>query len=381
LSVLKNRKIWIWGSIAGVILLVILIVALLQRGGAGLSEETPEQAKQGNEEKVAEPADDMISATYQNPVFEPVLADPSVIKGKDGYFYAYGTQDDWGDGEGARLVPIIRSKNLVNWEIVGEAFTEMPAWKDQGGIWAPDISFYNGKYYLYYSMSIWGDPNPGIGVATSDSPAGPFTDHGKLFTSEEIQVGNSIDPMLYVDEGTPYLFWGSFRGIYGIELSTDGFTTVGEKFQIAGISYEAPYIIKRDGYYYFFGSLGSCCEGENSSYRVAVARSKSLKGPYLDKDDSDIMYSEGTFVVVGHFMAEGLSKQFVGPGHNSIVRDDNGVDWIVYHGIDLSYPKLGNGTTRRPLLIDPLVWEDGWPKVKDLVPSTEPMQGPAFKKE
>lgn len=124
----------------------------------------------------------------------------------------------------------------------------------------------NGKYYMYYSFSEWGDPNPGIGVATTDNPGGPFTDHGKLFTSEEIGVDNSIDPMLFVEDGTPYLFWGSFHGIYGVKLTKDGFHPDGEKFQIAGPSFEAPYIMKRNDYYYFFGSSGSCCEGASSSY-------------------------------------------------------------------------------------------------------------------
>lgn len=132
-------------------------------------------------------------ATYRNPVFEPVLADPAVIRGKDGLFYAYGTQDDWADGKGSRLVPILQSSDLVHWKVAGNAFAEKPAWKDDGGIWAPDISYFNGKYYLYYAVSVWADPNPGIGVATSDTPAGPFQDHGELFTSDKIGVGNSIE--------------------------------------------------------------------------------------------------------------------------------------------------------------------------------------------
>src|SRR5690625_1602023 len=76
------------------------------------------------------------SITFENPVFEPILADPSVIRTEDGWFYAYGTQDDWGDGEGSRIVPIIRSRDLVQWEYRGTAFEEMPGWKEKGGIWA-----------------------------------------------------------------------------------------------------------------------------------------------------------------------------------------------------------------------------------------------------
>jgi arabinan endo-1,5-alpha-L-arabinosidase len=322
---------------------------------------------------------------YQNPVFEPVLADPSVIRAEDGYFYAYGTEDDWVDGQGEKLVPIIRSQDLVQWDYIGEAFKQKPTWSvDEGGelhpgIWAPDISYFNRKYYLYYSLSIWADPNPGIGVATSDSPTGPFEDQGKLFTSNEIGVLNSIDPMLYMDEGTPYLFWGSFNGIYGIELTKDGLSLVGEKFQIASNDFEASYIIKRNGYYYYFGSLGACCEGENSTYHVAVGRSESLKGPYLDHTGTDIRYTNGKLILWGHFTETEDGREFVGPGHNAIIQDDAGRDWIMYHAYDKSYPLLSNGTLRRTLMMDPIIWEDGWPSIKDSVPSTTKQEGPVIK--
>ncbi|ADU29306.1 family 43 glycosylhydrolase [Evansella cellulosilytica] len=303
---------------------------------------------------------------FKNPVFEPVLADPSIIKGEDGYYYAYGTEDDWGDGEGLRPVPIVRSLDLINWEFIGHAFEEKPNWKSEGFLWAPDIVHFNDKYYLYYSVSIWHDPSPAIGVAIADHPAGPFEDQGMLFDSNEIGVNNSIDPQLFVDDdGTPYLFWGSWHGIWGIELSEDGLDYVGEKFQIAGTTFEAPYIVKRDGYYYFFGSMDSCCDGANSRYRVGVARSESLKGPYLDKDGNDIIGNgeQGTIIL------RGSGDTFVGPGHNALITDEVGQDWIVYHAIDKNDPLLPPGATRRPLMIDPLIWEDGWPTVKDQQPS------------
>jgi len=308
--------------------------------------------------------------TYQNPVFEPVLADPTVIRGEDGFFYAYGTEDNWGDGMGPRYIPILKSQDLVNWDYIGEAFTKKPDWKKDGGLWAPEIVFFNNKYHLYYSQSVWGDPNPAIGVAVADHPAGPFTDQGKLFDSQEIDVQNSIDPMFYVDDdGTPYLFWGSFHGIYGIQLSEDGLRTVGEKFEIAGRAFEAPYIIKRDGFYYFFGSLGSCCEGIWSTYRVGVGRAESIRGPYIDQEGNHLLHSEGTLLLAG-------GEHFVGPGHNTIVKDDAGTDWIVYHAIDKEQGTMPSGITRRPLLIDPLIWDQGWPKVENYMPSTTEREGP-----
>ena len=96
---------------------------------------------------------------------------------------------------------------------------------------------------------------------------------------------NSIDPFYIEDKGNKYLFWGSFRGIYGIELSEDGLSlksgSVPQK--IAGGAFEGTYIHKRGKYYYLFASVGSCCQGLKSTYRTVVGRSESLFGPYLDK--------------------------------------------------------------------------------------------------
>lgn len=319
-------------------------------------------------------------ADYLNPVFSPVLADPSIIKAKDGYYYAYGTQDNWGDGVD-HLVPIVRSQDLTKWEFVRDAFEVRPQWKPDGGIWAPDISLHkDGKYYLYYSLSLWGDPNPGIGIATSEKPEGPFSDRGELFTSESIGVTNSIDPFYYEDsDGKAYLFWGSFNGIYGIGLSEDGLHTVGDKFPVADIQYEAPYIIKRDGYYYFFGSSGSCCEGAFSTYHVKIGRSKSIQGPYLDKDGVDLTTNGGTIILQANAEPDSQGKQFVGPGHNAVITDEEGNDWIVYHAIDADDPTLMNGASKRPMMIDPIVWKDGWPTVTNSEPGTQAKPGPYVK--
>ncbi|WP_276354727.1 family 43 glycosylhydrolase [Cohnella caldifontis] len=324
--------------------------------------------------KEAPPAD------YANPVFRPVFADPSVLKADDGYYYAYGTEDAWDDGL-VHLIPVIRSADLSHWEFVRDAFDIKPLWKDDGGLWAPDISRHkDGNYYLYYAFSLWGDPNPGIGVATADRLEGPFTDRGKLFDSDGIGVANSIDPFYYEDDdGKAYLFWGSFHGIYGIELSEDGLHTVGEKFPVADIQYEAPYIVKRDGNYYFFGSSGSCCEGAFSTYNVKIGRAKSIRGPYLDRDGVDLASGGGTPLLQAN--PDGEGKRFVGPGHNAVIADDRGRDWIVYHAIDPDDPTIMNGATKRPLMIDPLEWKDGWPAVPGGEPGTSPRPGPYVKKK
>jgi arabinan endo-1,5-alpha-L-arabinosidase len=166
--------------------------------------------------KEDKPEEQQPKNVYRNPVIDYSLPDPSVIEGDDGYYYLYATED-------IRNLPIHRSKNLVDWEYVGTAFTDRtrPDFEPNGGLWAPDINKIGDKYVLYYSMSVWGgELTCGIGCATADKPEGPFTDHGKMFRSNEINVQNSIDPFYIEDGGKKYLFWGSFRGIYAIELSS-----------------------------------------------------------------------------------------------------------------------------------------------------------------
>lgn len=305
-----------------------------------------------NETVVTEPI-----STYRNPVINYSLPDPTIIKANDGYFYLYATED-------IRNIPIHKSKNLIDWELVGTAFTNetRPTFETRGGLWAPDINYINGKYVLCYSMSVWGGEwTCGIGVATADKPEGPFTDHGKLFRSNEIGVQNSIDQFYIEENGKKHLFWGSFRGIYAVELSNNGLSLKpdAEKKQIAGTAYEGVYVHKRNGYYYMFASIGTCCEGLNSTYTTVVGRSKNLFGPYLDKQGRSMMDNHHEILIQ-------KNTKFVGTGHNSeIVSDRKGQDWIFYHGVSVDNPK------GRVLLMDKITWENDWPVVKGQSPSLE----------
>ncbi|HMR19279.1 MAG TPA: family 43 glycosylhydrolase [Sphingobacterium sp.] len=337
-----------------------------------------------NTDRWISPKDNVDTSIYKNPVFEPILADPTVVQDPiSGYFYAYGTQDNWGDGAGDRLVPILRSLDLVNWINIGQAFVTRPTWKNQGFIWAPDVVHVDGNYLMYYAYSLWGDPNPGIGVAVSSKPQGPFTDRGKVFLSNEVGVPNSIDPFYWEEEGNKYLFWGSFssatstQGTYGVRLSADGLSapnSSANKFKIAAGDFEAVVIHKRNGYYYFIGSKGSCCVGINSTYHVLVARSKSLTGPYLDKEGKDVTQrGNGTLLFKGNDV-------FVGTGHTSrIITDDNDTDWILYHGISSSKGTVSSGASRRVLMLDRIVWENDWPTVHGDTASSTEQDKPAFR--
>ena len=300
---------------------------------------------------------------YQNPVSPRSLPDPTVVKAPDGYYYLYATED-------IRNVPILRSKTLTEWYLVGRVFSDdaRPNFVEKGGVWAPDINLVDGRYVMYYSMSTWGGEwSCGIGVATADKPEGPFTDHGKMFISSEIGVQNSIDPFYIEEDGHKYLFWGSFRGIYGVELSEDGLSVMSgaREVQVAGTAYEGTYIHKRGKYYYLFASIGSCCEGAKSTYTTVVGRSVNLFGPYENKAGEGML--DNRHEVVIH-----KNERFVGTGHNAeLVTDSEGSDWILYHAVDLQNPK------GRVLMLDRIRWQDDWPYVEGSTPSLE-AEAPVF---
>lgn len=297
------------------------------------------------------------TATYTNPVINNNAPDPTVIRAKDGTFYAYSTMQHGN-------VPVYKSQDMVNWEFVGGAFRrgEVPRFVPRANIWAPDINYIEGKYVLYFSMSTWGGEwEAGIGRAVADSPEGPFTNAKLLFNSKQIGVQNSIDPVIYQEDGRKYLIWGSFRGIYLTELTEDGLELIDSKnlLKIAGTAYEGTYILKRKGYYYLFASIGTCCEGVKSTYQTVVGRSKSLFGPYVDKQGRKMLDNHHEVLLSG-------DDKVKGSGHDSqIITDDKGQDWIYYHGFDVNEEKAG-----RKMYLDQVNWDkDGWPSIGNGYPA------------
>ena len=303
---------------------------------------------------------------YTNPVINYSVPDPTIIKAQDGYYYLMGTED-------THNVPIYRSRNLVDWKKTGTAFKDdtRPTWLDGGAVWAPDINYINGKYVMYYSLSKWGEgTNNGIGVAVADRPEGPYkapdgTD-GKMFTSSSIGVTNSIDPFFITDGGRNYLFWGSFNGIYCIELSADGLSVKSgaSKIKVINNTVEASYIIKHGEFYYFIGSAGTCCEGANSTYKLVMARSTSLTSGYKNKNEDAVVNEKGgLFNLTNINLTDLLTKnsEVIGPGHCSeIVQDDQGKYWFVYHGYDANNVDYG-----RQVFLSEVKWgTDGWPYIE-----------------
>lgn len=306
-----------------------------------------------------------VGRTYTNPIIsDKSVPDPSVIRAGDGYFYLYATQTK------TYWMPVYRSKDLVNWEYQGTAFNKAtePDLPGGGAFWAPEIRFLNGKYVLYYS---WAKMNGAdisyTAVAVGDTPMGPFPDSKELIGNAEFG-SNCIDQFYYEEDGKKYMFFGSFKGIYVTELEDDGLTVkLGNdgkptlKKQVCGNAFEATNIYKKGRYYYLFASIGSCCNGINASYQVVVGRSENILGPYVDKDGKDMLNNNWELVL------EGDGQKWIGPGHNSIIiQDDEGTDWMIYH----SYMKKNGEVGGRLGMLDRLQWSsDGWPYIKNCVPS------------
>ena len=302
-------------------------------------------------------------AVAANPIVEPVAADPSIVRAQDGTFYMYTTADDWGDGDGTRQMAIFSSDNLVDWDEAGTVFDQRPRWvPSDAGLWAPDVHYASGKYYVYYSVGDVDDPC--IGLATASKPTGPFTDLGKaVFCSTDIGVDGTIDPFVWDDGAVKTMFVGNFEGVYAIALNAAGTAPAGEPVEVADTRFEAAYVKRHDGYYYLFLSAGNCCLGASTAYRVIVGRSKSLTGPYVDRKGQDLRDGGGALILAG-------DDTWAGPGHNAVVTDDAGDDWIVYHATPRNDLELPSGVQRREGLIDKIVWANGWPEVGDGSPSS-----------
>lgn len=347
---------------------ILLSVVMACSGGSGELPGKPDDGDNGN--NGGDTNSNPIS--FSNPVVGKQLPDPSVIRAKDGFFYLYATQQEYA------FMPIYKSSNMTQWTFVGSAFTEKPDWQPNTRVWAPDINYIDGKYVLYYSLGHWDSPkNSSIGVAVSDTPAGPFTDQGKLL---DYNTGNMqcIDPYFFEENGKKYLFWGSFGtgsyegGIRYVELSNDGLSiklgTMSDK--IAGPLVEGIMIHKRGSYYYLFGSTGTCCSEAKSTYRVVVGRSKNLAGPYVGKNGTPMKNNESYNEVILQ-----SNNLFAGTGHNSeIITDDNGNDWFFYHAWQKS--KIDKG---RQLMLDRIQWSsDGWPYITNGTASSV-SRSPVFK--
>ncbi|MBN1925701.1 MAG: arabinan endo-1,5-alpha-L-arabinosidase [Prolixibacteraceae bacterium] len=299
-----------------------------------------------------------------------IVHDPVAIE-HDGRYYLYNT------GEG---IASWVSDDLKNWDFLGKVFNEPPEWakkrvpKFNGNIWAPDVIFHNGIYYLYYSISSFASNRSCIGVATNvtlnpDDDDYKWEDHGAVVQSVPGRDNwNAIDPNLAIDENNqPWMAFGSFwGGLKIVRLSSDLLSpaepqewyTIAKRDRDKRLgeadpgngAIEAPFIFKKDGYYYLFVSFDLCCRGSNSTYNVRVGRSEKITGPYYDRDGVSMLEGGGTYIV-------GPNDDFYGMGHNSAYHF-NGNDYFFCH----AYDKNDRG---RPKLVTKILdWDsEGWPTI------------------
>jgi arabinan endo-1,5-alpha-L-arabinosidase len=280
--------------------------------------------------------------------------DPVLIEAGE-RFYLYAT----GNGVGAKT-----SMDLRSFQNAPAVFSANPSWIAESvpgatNLWAPDISHFGGSYHLYYSASTFGMNRSCIGHATREAlDSGSFTDQGSVICSNVTTSGddwNAIDPNAIVDQdGKAWLSFGSFwGGIKLIELDQEGNRVGDTLYSLAARprndgALEAPFIVRRCGFYYLFVSFDTCCQGVNSTYNLRVGRSASVTGPYLDEAGTEMMEGGGTLLLEG-------GARWKGPGHNAVVFSGTRA-YNVYH----SYDAEANGQST--LRIAELVWDaDGWP--------------------
>ena len=292
--------------------------------------------------------------SYTNPALAGDYPDPSVIRvGQD--YWAAATSSEW-----APEFPILHSRDLVNWRVVGSVFQTRPAWS-VGNYWAPEISVDRGRFYIYYTAKKRDGPLC-VAVATARRPQGPYTDHGPLVCQE---VG-SIDGFPVRDEnGQRYLLWkedGNSKSvptpIWAQRLSPDGTKLTGERQELirndqpwekhASLPYgdlvEGPAVVRRGGWFYMFYSGNFCCARE-CNYQIGVARARKLLGPWEKNPANPILAGNDAWKC---------------PGHGTVVSDARGRDYLMYHAM---HPKDFVYVGRQALL-DEVQWgANGWPTI------------------
>ena len=280
---------------------------------------------------------------YKNPVRTGMFPDPSIVRVGEDYYMVNSSFIFF------PCIPISHSKDLIHWEIIGHAITN-PDWagldKLEGGrgFWAPDISYYEGRFYITATYRL-NDVPPTYRrqiVVSSDKPEGPYCEPS--FIDED-----GIDPSIFNDDdGRRYMLLN--RGARILELNKDATKQISE----ATLLYygdnkrapEGPHILKKDGYYYLIMAEG----GTGVGHKVTVSRSKTLMGIYEPSPYNPIMTQTDPKAALQRC------------GHGDLVDTPDGRWYMVYlcgRMLDNNYSMLGRETA-----LDPVTWTpDGWPVV------------------
>lgn len=329
-------------------------------------------------------------------------ADPAIIRERAGAepgWYLFCTTDPIdrreraADGWKFHLMPTFRSKDLLEWRYAGDAYTTLPALAaPKAGLWAPEPQYFNGRYYLYFAITDVVDsasPEPGcskdsaIAVATSASPAGPWTTAEQPVVAPR-RAGPGCEFHWTIDaravetpDGRKYLYYGSYGGgMFVQRLSEDGLRVSGTPSRIGPPGrYEGAEVVRHGDWWYLFASATDCCAGPLTGYGLFVGRAKSPEGPFLDRQGVDMAAARpgGTPVLVQN------GNRWVGPGHNTVFTDEQGQWWTIYHAIDRNQPFFSarDKLTRRVALLERVHWVDGWPQIGNGGgPADGPLPGP-----
>lgn len=288
-----------------------------------------------------------MSSEYYNPILRGFFPDPSIVRVGEDYYMVNSTFQYF------PAIPISHSRDLVHWEIIGHAITQndyldISNTRDSHGIWAPDISYYNGKYYIFATLRLNGTGKRNNNVLrrqlvmTADNPQGPYSKPVCL------EVDN-IDPSHFIDyDGSHYMVIAP--GITIVKLNDSCTQVTGEPvcvWQGTGERCpEGPHILKKDGWYYAIIAEG----GTGYGHGINVARSRDLYGPYEECPYNPVMRQKNP---------EALIQR---SGHGKLVETQNGEWWAVYL---CGRRNGGNYTTvGRETALDPVEWtEDGWFKI------------------
>ena len=324
---------------------------------------------------------------------DPIAHDPTMVK-EGAWYYLVITGDS---GQANTFLPVKRSRDLIHWTTLAPVFTTLPSWilpalglsADEApkDLWAPDLSYVNGEWRLYYAISQFGRNNSVIGLVTTKTlnPASKdfgWVDRGLVLQSKpasgaDPQEFNAIDPDLVSDaNGRQWLSFGSFwTGIKmrRVDPATGLLSTTDVTLHDLATrptppdAVEGPSIVRHGGFYYLFVAFDYCCRGVQSDYRVMVGRSRSVTGPYRDRVGTPMLAGGGTEVLRGY-------NEFAGTG-GADVYSHGGRDYLVNH----YYDATDNGVPK--LNVRPLRWRGGWPSVKDpLNPSRSVGHGEAYLK-
>ncbi len=295
----------------------------------------------------AGPAAPVRPASYPDPMLvlgDTNAHDPSMVKTASGGWLVAFT------GENIQLKT---SADRETWAGAGAAFPAGAPWttaytNGSADLWAPDISFHAGLYYMYYSASTFGSNHSAIFLATSPTGAsGSWTDRGLVIESAKTDDYNAIDPNLYAGDDGWRLTFGSFwTGIKQIRLDpATGLRQDDTMVSLASrgdTAIEAPYLVEHGSHYYLWVSFDACCKGAASTYRTMVGRSDSPAGPFTDRAGTPMTAGGGTEIISGH-------GSIHGPGHEAVLDD-----LLIYH----YYADSGSSY----LGINSLAYDDeGWP--------------------